>query len=152
MLTKEVIEGLLYISENREILTECLTACHILDEDRDWQPVEHSEFYFLDNFKYCNFLEIIDKQIHVFLIGSRVKGQSYAVLQIEGFNCELLTLSKTELVTYVKDLGKEVDEMYLPELFGQRIIFIKPDYINGLLGNDDFYIFIRKTGHSSGSE
>ena len=133
MITREVIEGLLYITNNREILTECLTAFHVLNKtDRNWAPVQHTEFHFLDSLKYCSFLEIIDKQVHVYLIGERAKGRTYNILNIEGNSCSLLILSKNELIKHIKEESKKVDKLYLPEGFGQRIVYIKPDYVNNI--------------------
>ena len=134
MKTQEIIEGLLYITDNRELISKCLMACHVLnDTDRDWGPIQHSEFHFLDDFKYCDFLVIVDKLIHVYLIGEKPKGRSYNILQIEGFTCELLTMSKTELTKHIKEQAKEVQKMYLPDGFIQRIIYLKPDYKNNIV-------------------
>ena len=143
MQTKDVIEGLLYLTTQRKMTIECLKACHVLnDTDRNWQPVQHTEFHFLDDIKYCSYLMIVDKQVHVFLIGERSKGRTYIILDIEGFTCDLLTMSKGELIKYIKDGCKENEKLYLPESFGQRIVFIKPEYINGLT---TVYIFNRQT-------
>ena len=143
MLTKEVIEGLLYITNHRNLTIECLRACHILnDTDRNWQPVQHTEFHFLDDFKYCDYLMIIDKQIHVYLLGEKQKGRSYNILNIEGFNCNHLVMSKTELIKYIKDESKEIDKLYLPSSFGQRIIYLQPNYINNIC---ETYIFNRQS-------
>lgn len=134
MLTKEIVEGLLYITDHRDLTIQCLKASHILnDEDRNWEPIQHSEFYFLSDFKYCDYLIIIDKLVHVYLIGEKPKGRSYNILQIEGFSCELLTMSKTELVQHIKSQNKELQKEYLPEGFSQRIIYLKPDYRNNLI-------------------
>ena len=146
MLTKEIIEGLLYITRHRDILVKCLSAMHILNNtDRNWQPIQHTEFHFLNEFREPYFLMIVDKQIHVYLIGDRSKNRSYYILNIEGYNTELLNMPKSELTNYIKEQSKETRKLYLPELFGQRIIFIKPDYINNLLGEDDVYIFNKQT-------
>ena len=51
-------------------------------------------------------------------------------------------MSKGELIKYIKDGCKENEKLYLPESFGQRIVFIKPEYINGLT---TVYIFNRQT-------
>lgn len=142
MKTQEVIEGLLYVTNHREILSDCLKACHVLNEyDRNWQPIQHSEFHFLDDLKYCSFLEIIDKQIHVFLIGERSKGRTYNILNIEGNSSNLLILSKGDLIKHIKNEIKKVDLLYLPEAFGQRIIYIKPDYVNNIY---ETFIFNRQ--------
>jgi len=160
--TKEIIEGLLYITPYKDILTKCLTTCHILNEsDRSWKATHHPEFHFLDDFKYCSFLMIIDKQLHVYLIGEKSKNRSYHILNIEGHTTELLNLPKSLLIEYIETQSKETDKLYLPELFGKRIIFIKPDYVNGLLGEEDVYVFnnqslegnlFRKTNWSIGTD
>lgn len=143
MITKEVIEGLLYLTNNRDLTTQCLRASHVLNNvDRDWGPVQHSEFYWLPSLLYCTYLIIIDKQVHVYLIGDRVKGQTYNILNIEGHFCEHLALSKGEFVKHLKQQSKDTDKLYLPEQFGQRIIYLKPDYVNNLCNS---YIFNRQT-------
>lgn len=147
MISKEAIEGLLYITNNRELTTKCLRASHILnDSDRNWTPVQHSEFYWLPSFLYCTYLIIIDKQVHVYLIGDRVKGQTYNILNVEGNFCEHLALSKGEFVKFLKQRSKETDKLYLPEQFGQRIIYLKPDYVNNICQP---YIFNRQTFNSN---
>ena len=146
MLTKEIVEGLLYNTHHRDILIKCLTSMHVLNgTDRNWQPVQHTEFHFLNDFQTPYFLMIVDKLIHVYLIGNRGKNRSYYILDIEGNNTDLLNLPKSELVNYIKEQSKETSKLYLPELFGSRIVFIKPDYINNLLGNDDVYIFNKQS-------
>lgn len=143
MITKEVIEGLLYITDHRELTTDCLLASHILnDDDRNWQPIQHSEFYFINSFKYCTYLIIIDKQVHVYLIGDRAKGRTYNILSINGFSCEHFIMSKSEFISYIKEESKESDLMYLPQGFGQRIIYLSPDYENNIC---ESYIFNRQT-------
>lgn len=133
MKTQEVIEGLLYITDNRDLTIECLRACHILnDSDRNWEPMQHSEFHFLDSIKYCSYLIVIDKQVHVYLLGERSKGRTYNVLNVEGFTCNHMVISKGDLIKHIKAESKITDKLYLPESFGQRIIFLKPDYINNL--------------------
>ena len=142
MLTKEIIEGLLYITPHRDILLRCLTSMHILNEtDRNWQPVQHTEFHFLDDFKEPYFLMIVDKQVHVYLIGDRTQNRSHHILNIEGFSTMLLNLPKSELINYIESQSKETEKLYLPELFNKRIIFFKPDYINNIIGDDDVYVF-----------
>ena len=146
MKTQDVIEGLLYISNYREALIDCLTACHVLNTyDRNWQPEQKTTFYFLDSFKQPSFLMIVDKQVHVFIIGEKVKGKSYAILNIEGFNTELLTMSKNELIKYIKEINKEVNDYFLPDAFNERIVFLKPDYISD---NIDTYVFNKEVSNN----
>ena len=128
MLTKDIIEGLLYITNYRELTKDCLKACHIIDTGRNWQPVQHPELYFLDSFKLCSYLIIIDKQVHVFLLGDKIKNKTYNVLNIEGFTCELLNLNTSDLIKYIKEECKKVDKYYLPSIFNQRIIYLNPNY------------------------
>ena len=146
MQTKEIVEGLLYNTHHRDILIKCLSSTHVLNNtDRNWEPVQHTEFHFLEEFDQPYFLMIVDKLVHVYLIGEKSKNRSYNILNIEGNNTDLLTLPKSELINYIKEQSKETGKYYLPELFGSRIVFIKPDYINNLLGNDDIYIFNKQS-------
>ena len=85
MLTKEIVEGLLYNTHHRDILIKCLSAMHVLnDTDRNWKPEQHTEFHFIDNFQTPYFLMVVDKLVHVYLIGDRAKNRSFNILDIEG--------------------------------------------------------------------
>ena len=147
MKTQEVIEGLLYISNNKELTISCLTACHILNSsDRNWKPIQHGEFHFLEEFKYCSYLILIDKQIHLYLLGNRSKGRTYNILNIEGFSCEHFILSKSDLIQLIKEESKATDKLYLPEGFSQRVIYLQPDYTNNTCKS---YIFNREASDST---
>lgn len=117
----------------RELSRECLTAAHVLNNhDRNWQPVQHPEFYFLDSFKHCLYIVAIDVQVHVYMIGDRAKGRTYDVLNIEGNSCQHLTLSKGDIIQHIRNTIELAGEEYLPDKFMQRLIFMQPDYINGI--------------------
>ena len=90
MITKNIVEGKLYISNHREMLINILKDLKIPIEESE----QHSELYFLDFFKECAFLQIIDKQITTYFIGTRYKGKKYNILKITGNTCMLQVLSK----------------------------------------------------------
>ena len=144
MLTKHIVEGLLYVSGGNELVRHCFELCHILNKtDRNWESKPHLELFYLDNFKYPKFLMIIDKQLHVYVIGEKAKGKTYNIIKIDGFTAEHYTINKSELKNYIVNDTKEAKKLYLPDNFGQRIIFIKPDYENNILPDNNLFIFNR---------
>lgn len=149
MRTKEIIEGLLNVAEYPYNMTQNLRICHILnDSDRAWESVDHNEFHFLDSFKNPYFLMVVDKQVHVYLIGDKNKGKTYNILNIEGNNTELLTLSKSGLIKEITDTLKDSQEQFLPSPLSQRILYInkvhKPVYDELTYHqNTEIYIFNR---------
>ena len=146
-MTKEIIEAILYKSQNREYMEECLQICHILnDTDRNWQPVEHTELFYAENFSNPYYLMIVDKQIHVYLIGEKDKGKTYNVLNIEGFNYEKLTLAKSAIIKHITDNLKDSQKQFLPSPLSQRILYINKqrDILETVENN--MYIFNRVTG------
>ena len=124
MLTKNIVEGKLYISNHREMLIKILKDLKIPIEESE----QHSELYFLDFFKECAFLQIIDKQITTYFIGTRYKGKKYSILKIIGNTCMLQVLSKNELINQIVEEQKLTEKEYLPLPFAQRIVFINPEY------------------------
>lgn len=124
MLTKNIVEGKLYISNHREMLIKILKDLKIPIEESE----QHSELYFLDFFKECAFLQIIDKQITTYFIGTRYKGKKYNILKITGNTCMLQVLSKNELINQIVEEQKLTEKEYLPLPFAQRIVFINPEY------------------------
>jgi hypothetical protein len=141
--TKDVIEGLLYVSGNNQLVKQALELSHILSDDRDWENVPHLELFYLDRFKSPTFLCVVDKIYRVYIIGEREKGQSYNVLEIDGMTTTHLTISKGELKKRMLQVAKETKELYLPDTFAQRLIYIKPDYLSGRIADEDIYIFNR---------
>ena len=124
MIAKNVIEGSLYISNHREMMISILKDLKIPIEESE----QHSELYFLDFFKECAFLQIIDKQITTYFIGTRYKGKKYNILKITGNTCMLQVLSKNELINQIVEEQKITEKEYLPLPFAQRIVFINPEY------------------------
>ena len=146
-MTKEIIEAILYKSQNREYMEECLQICHVLnDTDRNWQPVEHTELFYAESFSNPYYLMIVDKQIHVYLIGEKDKGKTYNVLNIEGFNYEKLTLAKSAIIKHITDNLKDSQKQFLPSPLSQRILYINKqrDILETVENN--MYIFNRVTG------
>ena len=122
MKTKEIVEALLFNIPNIE---EKLRIGRVLnDSDRNWQPVEHKEFHFIDNFINNRFLIIVDKRIHIFIIGDIARSKSYNILSINGNTTELLTLNKQLLLKHIKNSILSTEEEFLPQGLTQKIIFI----------------------------
>ena len=143
MRTKDVIEGLLYVSGNSEAVRNALELSHILSEERQWVATPHLELFYLDRFKRPTFLCVVDKIYRVYIIGEREKGQSYNVLEVDGFTTTHLTISKGELKKRMLQVAKETRDQYLPDTFSQRLIYIKPNYTFGTISDEDIYIFNR---------
>lgn len=144
-MTKEIIEAILYKSQNREYMEQCLQICHILnDSDRNWQPIEHTELFYAESFVNPYYLMIVDKQIHVYLIGEKDKGKTYNVLNIEGFNYEKLTLAKSAIIKHITDNIKDSQKQFLPSPASQRILYINKQRDNTETVENNIYIFNRK--------
>ena len=144
MKTKDVIEGLLYASGNNPLVKQALELSHIITDERDWKSVPNLELFYLDRFKKPSFLCIVNKLYHVYIIGEREKGQSYNILEVDGFTTTHLTISKGELKKHLLDVAKETKDLYLPETLSQRLIYIKPNYDENVISDDDIYIFNRQ--------
>ena len=146
MRTKTVVEGILYVSGNNRLVRNAFEICHIINEtDRNWQSKPHIELFYLDNFKRPYFLMVVDKQLHVYVIGDKAKGKTYNIIGIEGFSAEHYTMSKGDLRNKIYQDAKESRQLYLPEGFNQRIIFVKPDYDMHSLSDKDIYCFNRQS-------
>lgn len=144
MKTKDIVEGILYVSGNNPIVRECFELCHVMNKtNRNWESKPHLELFYLDNFKFPKFLMIVDKQIQVYVIGDNAKGRTYNVVKIEGFTSTHCTINKGDLKNQISSDSKEAKALYLPDTFGQRIVFIKPDYANQSLTKDNLFIFNR---------
>lgn len=146
MKTKTIVEGILYASGNNPIVRTCFEICHVINEkDRNWESRPHVELFYLDNFKTPSFLMIVDKQLHVYIIGDKAKGRTYNIINIEGFFAEHYTMSKTNLRSKIYQEAKDsAKNLYLPECLCQRIIFINPNYKTNILKEEDIYIFNRQ--------
>ena len=130
MTTKDVIEALLSICPNSH---KYLKAMHIInDTDRNWQARRHDEYPFISAFSNPKFLSVINKQIHIYIIGDTFKKRNYNILNIEGFSANHMILSKGELKNHIKENVKE--KVFLPDNGNERIIFIS---------DDNMYIFNR---------
>lgn len=121
MTAKDVVEALLYINPDTY---NSFRAAHIINDlDRNWKAKEHSEYPFISKFTNPYFLIIIEKQIHVYIIGEKFKEKSYNILNIEGYNADHMIMTKGELIDNISKTIKE--KVYLPPNFSERIIFIK---------------------------
>lgn len=150
MNTQTIVEGILYASGDNPVVRECFELCHIIDNERNWQSVPHVHLYYLDAFKKPYFLYIIDKQIHVYIIGDKSKGMSYNVINIEGMMSQHYCINKSKLRQLIYNSANDVKQLYLPESNYQRIIFIKPDYDTNTLNDNHIYVF-NKFSHSAKS-
>lgn len=147
MQTQQIVEGIKFVSNNNSLVNACLDISHITnDSDRNWFPKSHPELYYLDKFKKPNFLIVIEKQIHVYIIGEKDKGKTYNIIEVEGFTSTHLNITKSELRSRIIDAAREDKELYLPSNSHQRIIFIKPDYANSIIDDEDcLFVFNRQS-------
>lgn len=142
MLTKSIVEGILYASGGNPIVRECFELCHIINKtDRNWQSIPHLELFYMDYFKRPRFLMVVDKLVHLYIIGDKSKGVTYNIICIDGFNAEHLTIPKGALKQRILSDSKETKALYLPENFNQRIVWINPDYTNNTLPDSCITIF-----------
>lgn len=124
MRTKDIIESLLYSCKN-PYFERNLRLAHITNNtDRNWKPVEHKEYYFTDMFNDANFVIVINKQIHVYIIGDITKNRTRIVLNVEGNTTNVWNLNKKELVDKIADTINEAKDEFLPLGIVQRIIFL----------------------------
>lgn len=145
MRTKTLVEGILYVSGNNHLVRQCFEICHVInDTDRNWQSKPHIELFYLDYFKRPYFLMIVDKQLHVYIIGDEAKGRSYNIINIEGYSGNHMTMAKGALKKMIYDDAVAEKDLYLPPSFSQRIIFIKPSYDKGQILDEDIYAFNRQ--------
>lgn len=124
MRTKDAIEGLLYVNGNHENIRKCVELCH-LDK---WESKPHLELFFIDKFKFPKFLMIVDKLVHVYVIGDKDKNRAYNILKIDGFNAQHMLLTKSEIRVNIKEDSEIDDELYLPDAMLKRIIYIEPSF------------------------
>lgn len=122
MTTKEITEAILYLCPNSY---KHFRASHIInDSDRQYKPMAHPEYPFINAFKDPRFLVIISKRIHVYIIGDKAagKGRRYNIIDIEGFSADHMTLTKGDLTAHIK---KNVSEkLFLPYSYQDRIVYM----------------------------
>ena len=126
MTTQDIVEAILYLNQDTE---KYFRACHIIDKNRPYKAKEHSEYPFINAFTNPHFIMIVSQRIHLYIIGEQSKGRTYNIINIEGFNADHLTLSKTELTKHIKETVSE--KVFLPKYI-DRIVY---------LYNDTTYIF-----------
>ena len=146
METKLVVEALLSVASDTEYMSNALYGCHILnDTDRNWSPNPHSEYPWITAFTNPYFLMVVDKQVHVYVIGNKDKGKTYNVLNIEGYSCEHWTLAKSGIIKNITDSIKESQRQFLPSPISQRIMLLTP-WREGysMKFEDNIYIFNRQ--------
>lgn len=119
MTAQDITEAILSINPNTE---KQFRAAHIIAEDRQWSAKSHPEYPFLKYFFDPKFIVIISKQIHVYIIGDKDKGNKYHVLNIEGYHGDHYVINKNELTDIIKNTVKE--KLFLPNNFYDRIIYM----------------------------
>ena len=120
MTTKEITEAILYLNPDTY---KHFRAAHIInDSDRQYKPIAHPEYPFINAFKDPRFLIVISKQIHVYIIGEKSKGKRYNIINIEGFSADHMTLTKSLLTNLIKTTVSE--KLFLPYSYQDRIIYM----------------------------
>ena len=118
MQTRDIIEELLFLNPD-VLFQKKLTAAHI---GSNFSPKQHIEYHFLERwFKKPDILVLIDIRIHVYIIGKKVKSE-YKIIEVNGSTSSLLSMKKSDFVTYLKKIVTE--QTYLPEPFVQRVIWM----------------------------
>ena len=128
MTTKEITEAILFQCPD---VYPIVYAMHVLSEDRQWIAKEHKEFPFIKYFTDPKFIVIIDKQIHIYIVGDADKKKSSSVrykrhiINLEGYHADYMVLSRNELSAKIKETAKE--KLFLPDGFYDRIIYMHKD-------------------------
>lgn len=131
MTAQTITEALLNINPNIEPL---FRAAHIISEERPWKGVSHPEYPFVKYFFSPKFIVIVSKQIHVYIIGDKDKGNKRHVINIEGYHADHMVINKHELTKLIKDTVSE--KLFLPNNFYDRIIYMT---------QEELFIFNRVT-------
>ena len=131
MTAQTATEALLYLNPGIE---SKLRAVHVLSKDRPWTAKAHPEYAYMKYFHNPKILEIISKQIHIYIIGDLdyKNGNRFHIINLEGFHADHMILTKKELTELIKETVKT--PLFLPNNFYDRII-----YING----ESLFIFNR---------
>ena len=134
MTTRDVIEELLYMCPHTY---KTLWELKVLSKERNWSARHHEELTFMRYFQNPMFLEIIESQMHIYIIGDPLGKNLYNILEIEGFAVDHLIISKQQLLEEIKTTVSE--PRFMADPYVKRVIFIKylPD------GRTDSYIFNR---------
>ncbi len=120
MTAQDLVEGLLSINPKIEPL---LRAIHVIAEpDRLWTANAHPEYTFLKYFFDPHIITIISKQIHVYIIGDKDKGNRYHIINLEGYHADHLIINKNELTRLIKETVSE--KLFLPNNFYDRIVYM----------------------------
>lgn len=134
--SKNIIEDLLYVAENKEFVRTALEVCHMINNsDRNYVSSNHGNPC-INEFSKPRFLCIIDKQIHVYVIGNKKKNRTYHTIMIEGNNSIYKEQSKNELVCYIKEVLRKSYEEFMPNSYIQRIFFIPYEELTSNNKND----------------
>ena len=131
MTAQDVVEALLSINPN---VYKNLKAAHVISDDRPWKAKAHPEYPFLKFFFDPRFIIIISKQIHVYIIGDKEKGNKYHILNLEGYHADHMVINKNELTKLIKDTVNT--KLFLPNSFYDRIIYMH---------DEELFIFNRVT-------
>lgn len=132
------------MNNSNPVLINCLEVAKIIAQNRRYIGIEHQELFYMDKFIKPKFLIIVDKRLHVYIIGDKDKGSSYNLLNVEGFSTTRMVMSITKLKQEINATIQENKTLFLPDSLGQRIIYINPDYDKNILQDDDIYIFNRQ--------
>jgi len=126
MTTKDIVEAMLYINKSTY---KAFRIGHVInDRDRNWKAKQHDEYIFLKAFTNPKFLIIIEKQIHIYIIGDKFDKRKYNIINLEGHHADHMVLSKNELIGEIKATYK--NDTFLPANLYERIIYID----NGSIG------------------
>lgn len=130
MLTKDIIEGLLYVNPS---LYLPLYSLNVISDDRVVSPKQHPEYEkFLSQFTSPIFFTTINltEQVLIVQINKEGKRSKTAVLIINGNNTEFQM--KTKEFIYRQLTYHLIAKDFLPEAFCRKLVCIT-DYSNGEL-------------------
>lgn len=131
MTAQDITEAILNINPSVKPL---FIAAHVISEDRLWEGKAHPEYPFIKYFFDPKFIVVISKQIHIYIIGDKDKGNKYNVLNLEGYHADHMIINKNELTGIIKETVNA--KLFLPNNFYDRIIYMH---------NEELFIFNRVT-------
>lgn len=124
----EFLQYLLYYTGENPKIVESLEISKLINVDRKILPKFNAEIDFIEKFKFPKFLIIVDKLIHVYLIGEEINKMKAHVVEIIGHDLNKYEVSTAELIKIIrKNLNNDKD-LYLPMSFYRKVIFISPNY------------------------
>lgn len=123
MKTKDVIEALIYRHPD---FRSVLQIMNVIGIERKISSSEHPELNnVLKNFNNCSVVSTISSIQTIFIVDTSAGTVKHPVIKIEGWNSEILSISKTG-ISAALNAGINIRD-FLPQPFHRKVIYI-PDF------------------------